>query len=112
MDGQHAERKKFCGDSHEGEFKDVLTPMEVGSKLSLEDASPLVVETLYTRLVGSLIFLCNITQYISFAFGVLSKFSNQPRENHWKARMLVLCYAMSVGHWHHLHYRQNNLWVL
>ena len=67
------------------ECKSVVTPMEVGLMLSTEDASPLVDETLYMRLVGSLIFFCNTWPDINFAVGVLSRFSNKPRENHWKS---------------------------
>ena len=59
------------------ECKDVVSPMEVNGKLSVEDASPLVDIREYRKLVGSLIFLCNTRPDISFAVGVLSRFSNQ-----------------------------------
>ena len=59
-------------------------------KLSIEDSSPLVDEAKYRRLVGSLIYLCNTRLDISFATGILSKFSNNPQENHWRVRMQVL----------------------
>ena len=75
------------------ECKDVVSPMEVNGKLSVEDASPLVDIREYRKLVGSLIFLCNTRPDISFAVGVLSRFSNQPRENHWKVGMRVLKYV-------------------
>ena len=42
--------------------------------------------------MGSLIFLCNTRPDISFAIGVLSRFSNKPRENHWNAGMRILRY--------------------
>jgi len=44
----------------------------------MEDTSPLVDERLYQKLVGSLIFLCNMRLDISYAIGVLSMFSNKP----------------------------------
>ena len=69
------------------ECKSVGTPMEVELKLSKEDASPLVDERLYQKLVGSLIFLCNTRPDISFAVGVVSRFSNKPRENNWNVGM-------------------------
>ena len=75
------------------ECKDMVSPMEVNGKLSVEDASPLVDIREYRKLVGSLIFLCNTSPDISFAIGVPSRFSNQPRENHWKAGMHVLKYV-------------------
>ena len=74
------------------ECKSVGTPMEVDVKLSTEDSSPLVDEAKYRRLVGSLIYLCNTRPDISFATGVLSRFSNKPQENHWRAGMQVLKY--------------------
>ena len=67
--------------------KTVVTPMEVELKLSMEDASPLVNERLYRKLVGSLIFLCNTRPNVNYAVDVLSRFSNKPQENHWNARM-------------------------
>ena len=42
--------------------------------------------------MGSLVYLCNTRPDISYATGVLSRFSNQPREIHWKAGMRVLRY--------------------
>ena len=66
--------------------------MEVNSKLSIEDSSPLVDIKKYRKLVGSLIFLCNTRPDICFAVGVLSRFSNKPRESHWSAGMRVLKY--------------------
>ena len=74
------------------ECKSVGTPMEVDLKLSMEDTSPLVDERLYQKLVGSLIFLCNTRPDINFAVGVLSRFSNKPRENHWNVGMQILRY--------------------
>ena len=60
------------------ECKSVGMPMEVELKLSTEDASPLVDERLYRKLVGTLIFLCNTRPDSSFAVGVVSRFSNKP----------------------------------
>ena len=74
------------------ECKVAATPMEVNAKLSVEDTSPLADMKEYRKLVGSLIYLCNTRPDISFAVGVLSRFSNQPRENHRRAEMWVLRY--------------------
>ena len=71
------------------ECKSVGTPMEVDVKLSTEDSSPLLDEAKYRRLVGSLIYLCNTRPDINFPTGVPSRFSNKPRENHWRAGMQV-----------------------
>ena len=69
------------------ECKSVGTPMEVELKLSMEDVVPLVGERLYRKLMGSLIFICSMRLDISYSIGVLSKFSNKPRENHWNVGM-------------------------
>ena len=72
--------------------KPISTPMEVNVKLSAEDTSPLVDTRKYRKLVGGLIFLTNTRLDISFSVGVLSRFSNKPRESHWKEGMRVLRY--------------------
>lgn len=80
--------------------KSVTTPMEVGLKLSTEDISQPVDETLFRKLVGSLIYLCNTRPDINFAVGVISRFANNPRTNHWNAGMRILryiCGTMDYG---------------
>lgn len=64
--------------------KSLGTPMEVDLKLSMEDTSPLVEESLYQKLVGSLNFLCNMRC-------VLSRFSQVPTESlqYWDANFIV-----------------------
>ena len=74
------------------ECKSVGMSMEVELKLSTKDTCPLADEKLYRKLVGSLIFMCNTRPDISFAVGVVSRFSNKPRENHWNAGMRILWY--------------------
>jgi len=66
--------------------------MEVDLKLSMEDNSPMVEEILYWKLVGSLIFLCNMGPDINYAVGVFSRFSNKPRKNHRSVGIKVLKY--------------------
>ena len=72
--------------------KEMATPMEVNAKLSMEDSSQPIGIGEYRKFVGILIFLCNTKPDISLDVGVLSRFSNKPRENHWKAGMQVLRY--------------------
>ena len=75
------------------QWKRVLsTPFEVNLKLSREDASPLVDDELYRRLVGGLIYLCNTHPDICEATCVLSWLSNKHHENHWHAGKRVLRY--------------------
>ena len=70
--------------------KSVVTPMDVNGKLSLGETSTLVDEKKYRKLVGSLIFLCNTRPDLCYVVGVLSRFSNIPRQNHWQAGTRLL----------------------
>ncbi|XP_068657940.1 uncharacterized mitochondrial protein AtMg00810-like [Aristolochia californica] len=74
------------------ESNPVVTPMEVNTKLSINDSSEKVDNKLYRKLVGSLIFLCNTRPDISYGVGVLSRFSNNPRKMHWQAGIRILKY--------------------
>ncbi|KAH7284553.1 hypothetical protein KP509_34G059600 [Ceratopteris richardii] len=47
----------------------------------------------YRKLIQSLICLCNSRPNISYAIGVVSKFSNKPCQTHWKASMPILEYV-------------------
>ena len=53
------------------ECKDVVSPMEVNSKLSVEDASPLVDIREYIKLVGSLIFCVTLYLFIFIYLSIL-----------------------------------------
>ena len=66
--------------------------MDVNGKLSSEDTSALVDDKKYKKLVGSLIFLCNTRPDLCYVVGVLSRFSNLPRQNHCQAGMRLLKY--------------------
>ncbi|XP_057972881.1 secreted RxLR effector protein 161-like [Malania oleifera] len=76
----------------------VVTPMDVNIKLSIKDRSLLVDTKRYRSLIGSLVYLCNTRPNISFAVGILSKFTNKPREIHWKAGIRVLKYIKGTPH--------------
>eukprot|EP00253_Pinus_taeda_P009952 PITA_09952 len=54
--------------------KPATTPMELGLKLSAHSSSPLVDETLFRQLVGSLIYLTATKPDISFAVSYISRF--------------------------------------
>lgn len=72
------------------ECKKIVTPIESDLKLFTEDNSAIGDATQYRRLVGTLVFLCNLRPDINCDAGVLSQFSMQPHENHWKACMQIL----------------------
>lgn len=61
--------------------KSIGTPTQIKLKLSKEDSNPVVDSMKYRKLVRSLIFLCITRPNISYAAGLLSKFSNKPKES-------------------------------
>eukprot|EP00253_Pinus_taeda_P012151 PITA_12151 len=71
--------------------KPTTTPMELGLKLSAQSSSPLVDETLFRQLVGSLVYLTATRPDISFAVSYISRFMSTPNADHWIAakRMLL-----------------------
>eukprot|EP00253_Pinus_taeda_P004464 PITA_04464 len=58
--------------------KQATTLMEPGLKLSAQSSSPLVDETLFRQLVGSLIYLTATRPNISFAVSYISRFISNP----------------------------------
>jgi len=81
---------------HMEECKPVPTPLEINLKLSQEDESEPVDSTMYRRLVGSLIYLANSRPDISYVVGLVSQFSAQPKESHWKAAKRILRYVQGT----------------
>ena len=73
--------------------------MDVNGKLSSDYTSALVDEKKYRKLVESLIFLCNTRPDLCYVVGVLSRFSNLPRQNHWQAGMRLLKYLKGTLHY-------------
>lgn len=82
----------------------VSTPIEVGIRLSHEDEAASKEEkdemkqTPYRELVGSLVYLANITRPdLSFAANALSRFNANPERLHWKAAKHVIRYLIGTS---------------
>eukprot|EP00253_Pinus_taeda_P015708 PITA_15708 len=73
--------------------KPATTPMEPRLKLSAQSSSPLVDETLFRQLVGSLIYLTATRPDISFAMSYISRFMSAPKADHWITAKRVLRYV-------------------
>jgi hypothetical protein len=67
-------------------------PMEPRLKLSKESESPLVNATEYRSIVGGLRYLVNSQPDIAFAVGYVSRFLEDPREDHRAAVKHLLRY--------------------
>jgi hypothetical protein len=67
---------------HMIDYKSALTPFP--SRVKPEDGgeTPLVENTLYRQLVGSLLYLTHSRPYLSYAVGAISRFMQQPHEIH------------------------------
>jgi hypothetical protein len=62
------------------------------SRVKLEDGkdTPLVENTLYRHLVGSLLYLTHSRPYLSYEVGIVSMFMQELHELHWKATKHIL----------------------
>jgi hypothetical protein len=65
------------------------------SVVRLEDVedTPLVDNTLYKYLVGSLVYLTYSILDLSYAVGAVSRFMQEPHELHWKDAKRILQYV-------------------
>jgi hypothetical protein len=56
----------------------------------------MVDNTTYRQLIGILIYLTNTRPDLSYAVNILSRFMQQPRDNHWNAAKRVLRYIQGT----------------
>lgn len=69
------------------------TPLPEGTVLSKDSATPPVDATLYTTLVGKLLFLTKTRPDITHAVSVVSRFMHSPQEAHLQAAKHILRYV-------------------
>jgi hypothetical protein len=72
--------------------KSALTPFPSGFKLEDGRDTPLVENTLYRKLMGSLLYLTHSRPDLSYAVGIVSRFMQELHELHWKATKCILRY--------------------
>ena len=72
--------KTFKMENH----KSIDTPIEFGTKLSKQDEGYVIHSTLYKKLVGSLMYFTTTRSDISYATSYISRFSESPKNCHWK----------------------------
>lgn len=78
--------------------KPAPTPFQSGVVLSSSCTTPIVDPTLYRQLVGSILYLTHSHLDISFVVGLVSRFSQEPHESHWKAAKCILRYIQGTTH--------------
>eukprot|EP00253_Pinus_taeda_P035611 PITA_35611 len=87
---------------HMEDCKPAPSPFQSGVKLSVSCPSPEVDATLYRQLVGKLLYLTHTHPDLSFVVGLVARFMQNPRENHWKATKRILRYVRgTVQFWIH-----------
>lgn len=68
------------------------TPFQLGVTLTTSCTSPRMNPSLYQQLVGSLFYLTHTRPDIAFAVGLVSRFSQDPHESHWRDEKRILRY--------------------
>jgi hypothetical protein len=56
---------------------------------------------LYSRLIGSLLYLTHTWPDISFVVGIFARYMQTPHEIHWKATKRILQYVWGILQWIH-----------
>jgi hypothetical protein len=78
---------------HMTDYKSAPTRFLSGVKLEDGEETPLVDNTLYIQLVGSLLYLTHSRPNLSYVVGAVSRFMQEPHELHWKAAKCILRYV-------------------
>ena len=73
--------------------KPCVTPMEEWLKLTKASTVAKVDATLYWSIIGSLRYLVHTRPDIAFTVGYISRFMEDPREDHWAAVRRLLRYV-------------------
>eukprot|EP00253_Pinus_taeda_P007217 PITA_07217 len=96
---------------HMEECKPAPSPFQSGVKLSVSCTSPEVDATLYRQLVGKLLYLTHTRPDLSFVFGLVARFMQNPRESHWKAAKRILRYVREVEYRGAVEASKEALWL-
>lgn len=72
--------------------KPVYTPLPEGLTLSAETSTPEFDSTIYSKLVGKLIYLTNTRPDICFSVGIVSRFMANPQQLHWDCALHIVRY--------------------
>ena len=89
----------------------VSTPMVTSLKLSRNDESVEVNQTLYTSMIGKLQYVVCSRPDIALAIGIVARFSTNPRENHLMAIKRIMRYLKGTKYFG-LYYKDNKFFDL
>jgi hypothetical protein len=74
-------------------------PLENRLKLSLQSEEASIDKTLYKSIVGRLRYLVNSRSDLGYAVGYVSRFLEDPREDHMAAVKNIVRYVVGTQHW-------------
>ena len=74
------------------DFKLVSTPMVAGHKISKNDDTTKVNQTLYISMIGKLQYVVHYKPNIALVFGIVSRFFANPKENHMMSIRRIMIY--------------------
>jgi hypothetical protein len=83
--------------------KPMSTPMVTGCKLSLDDDSPKVDQTMYRSMIGSLLYATTTRPDIMQVVGLVGRFQSTPKETHLKVVKRIFIYlqaTLDFGLWY------------
>lgn len=89
----------------------VSTPMVTALKLSKNDESIEVNQTLYRTMIGKLKYIVNSRPDIELAIGIVVRFSSNPRENHLMEVKKIMRYLEGIEEYS-LYYKKNEKFEL
>lgn len=90
------------------ECKPVATPMSVNEKLSKNDGAAKVIETLYRKIVGSLVYLTSIRPDIMYALSIVLRFMREPSKLHYVAFKRILKYVKGTKYFGVLYHKNKD----
>ena len=87
--------------------KPVSIPLPTGEKLKKIDGSELADESMYRKIVGSLLYLTATRPDLMYAASLLSRFMNSPTKKHFGVARRVLRYVQgTLKLWNRIYKRQ------
>ena len=91
--------------------KPVSTPMVIGHKLSKNDDSAEVNQTLYMSMIGKLQYVVLSRPNIALSIGIVARFSDNPRENRLMVVKRIMRYLKGIEEYG-LYYKKNEKFEL